>query len=267
MLLPPLFIFPLLSGLLLPAAFLLSYLIAVYLGHTHWGWPYISDTTTSPPESCIFSQLVNIGVLFVTATIYIRYKQVAEYCSSYQLPSRLSILNAFCLASGWGGAVGLSFFANFEETEVPTVHFVGFYLCFLLGLVWAWCTVLATYTLHPMAAPWWLVLLRLGLAITYSLTFLTMWITGGVAWSRYDGQFPVVWSPEVGGWTMHCFSTASEWLMALSLDLTILSLVPEFRNLTLDSPQIRLIVNRSSSVLDIREDDLDGYSSSGSLVA
>ena len=115
MLLPPLFIFPLLSGidvqklwlpwysllpgLLLPAAFLLSYLIAVYLGHTHWGWPYISDTTTrwawstiqdmksylqsphlififSPPESCIFSQLVNIAVLFVTATIYIRYKQV-----------------------------------------------------------------------------------------------------------------------------------------------------------------------------------------------
>ena len=31
---------------------------------------------SSPPESCIFSQLVNIGVLFVTATIYIRYKQV-----------------------------------------------------------------------------------------------------------------------------------------------------------------------------------------------
>ena len=29
--------------------------------------------------------------------------------------------------------------------------------------------VLATYTLHPLAAPWWLVLLRLGLAITYRL--------------------------------------------------------------------------------------------------
>ena len=32
----------------------------------------------SPPESCIFSQFVNIGVLFVTATIYIRYKQVVH---------------------------------------------------------------------------------------------------------------------------------------------------------------------------------------------
>ena len=33
-----------------------------------------------------------------------------------------------------------------------------FYNVFMLLLV------LATYTLHPMAAPWWLVLLRLGLA-------------------------------------------------------------------------------------------------------
>ena len=40
-----------------------------------------------------------------------------------------------------------------------------------------------------------------------------------------------------------------------SLDLTLLSLVPEFRNLTFESPQIRLIVNRSSSVLDIRSFD------------
>ena len=135
------------------------------------------------------------------------------------------------------------------------------------------------------------------------------------------------WSPKVGGWTMHCVSTASEWLMALrcktrsrglsliwkllfsqlswcylhisfifSLDLTLLSLVPEFRNLTFESPQIRLIVNRSNSVLDVRclvdilcwirlkisldamlaclcinihfrEEEVEGYSSSGSLLA
>ena len=123
--------------------------------------------------------------------------------------------NVLYLTPGWGGAVGLSFFANFGETEEPTVHFVGFYLCFLLGLVWAWCTVLATYTLHPMSAPWWLVLLRLGLAVMYSITMVTMLITGAVAWSQYRGQFPVEWSPEAGGWTMHCISTASEWLMAL----------------------------------------------------
>ena len=98
---------------------------------------------------------------------------------------------------------------------------MGFYLCFLLGLVWAWCTVLATYTLHPMASPWWLVLLRLALAITYSITMVTMLVTGAVAWSQYKGEFPVEWSPKAGGWTMHCISTASEWLMALRYGVKI----------------------------------------------
>ena len=79
--------------------------------------------------------------------------------------------------------------------------------------------VLATYTLHPMAAPWWLVLLRLGLAVTYSITMVTMLITGAVASSQYRGQIPVIWSPDAGGWTMHCISTASEWLMALRYKL------------------------------------------------
>ena len=44
---------------------------------------------------------------------------------------------------------------------------------------------------------------------------VTMLITGAVAWSQYKGQFPVEWSPNAGGWIMHCISTASEWLMAL----------------------------------------------------
>ena len=51
----------------------------------------------------------------------------------------------------------------------------------------------------------------------------------------------------------HVYAVKSHDLF--SLDLTLLSLVPEFRNLTFESPQIRLIVNRSSSVLDIRSFD------------
>ena len=47
------------------------------------------------------------------------------------------------------------------------------------------------------------------------ITMVTMLITGAVAWSQYKGQFPVEWSPNAGGWIMHCISTALEWLMAL----------------------------------------------------
>jgi len=268
MYLPPLYVYPLVSGLLLPLAFLLCYSIAVSLGHAELGFPYISDTATKPPESCIFSQLVNVGALILAFTFYIRYKQVGEYISSYQLPRRLSLLNGCCLAAGWGGALGLSLFANFQETEVSLVHWVGFYLCFILGLAWTWGSVLASYSLHPLATPLWLLLARLVLAVIYSITLVVMLVAGAVASEEFHGKDGTKWLPGDGGWLWHCASTGSEWLMAASLDMTILSLVPEFRRIGLDSPRIRLIIDRTQSVLDIREDDdLGGYSSSGSLLA
>lgn len=70
--LPPLYFYPLASALLLPATFFLSYTVSVSLGHTALDWPYISDTATRPPESCIFSQLVNVGSLLLAISFYIR---------------------------------------------------------------------------------------------------------------------------------------------------------------------------------------------------
>jgi len=268
MYLPPLYIYPLLSGFLLPLAFLLSYTIAVSLGHAELGWPYISDTATKPPESCIFSQLVNVGALLLAITFYVRYKQVAEYCSSYQVPRRLAALNGCCLVAGWGGALGLSLFANFQETEVSLIHWLGFYLCFFLGLAWTWGSVLASYSLYPLATAKWLLVTRLILACIYSVTLTVMLVAGAVAREQFHGKDNTKWMPGDGGWYWHCASTGSEWLMAFSLDLTILSLVPEFRRIGLDSPRIRIIIDRTNSVLDITEDDdLGGYSSSGSVFA
>ncbi len=41
--------------------------------------PYISDTGTYPPESCIFAQFLNMGALLIGIDVYIRYKQVSLY--------------------------------------------------------------------------------------------------------------------------------------------------------------------------------------------
>ena len=72
--LPPLYIYPLVSGLVLPVTFVLTFIISVTLGHTELDWPYISDTATRPPESCIFSQIVNFGALLLAISFYIRSK-------------------------------------------------------------------------------------------------------------------------------------------------------------------------------------------------
>ena len=84
------------------------------LDHTPLDWPYISDTSTRPPESCIFSQLVNLGALLLAVTFYVRFSEVREYCSSYQLQRTFSVLNSLSLLAGWSGALGLSVIANFQ---------------------------------------------------------------------------------------------------------------------------------------------------------
>lgn len=49
-----------------------SYIIAVMLGHVEAGFPYISDTATYAPESCIFSQFIN---MFAMLSEYIKKKK------------------------------------------------------------------------------------------------------------------------------------------------------------------------------------------------
>eukprot|EP00092_Neocalanus_flemingeri_P049351 GFUD01056683.1.p1 GENE.GFUD01056683.1~~GFUD01056683.1.p1 ORF type:complete len:283 (+),score=83.60 GFUD01056683.1:53-901(+) len=279
MYLPPLYTYPLVSSLLLPATFLLTYTISVYLGHTELDWPYISDTATRPPESCIFSQLVNIGALFVAITFYIRYKQVSEYCNSYQLPRQLRNLNYASLWVGWGGALGLSILANFQvgvekvkylqisnqtsqETEVWWVHNVGLYLCFGLGMIWIWSCVITSFGLHPLTTTRFMLVVRTFLAVVNTSAFLLMLIAAQVARYYYHGADPTKWDPDDGGWSWHVVSTVSEWVMALALDLTLLSLVLEFKKIGLDEPRIIVHVDTVNSFLEISDNDFPGSSDS-----
>jgi len=262
MYLPPLYTYPLVSSMLLPATFILSYTLSVSLGHTELDWPYISDTATRPPESCIFGQLVNLGALFVAITIYIRYKQVSEYCSSYQLSRRLRNINYASLWIGWGGALGLSILANFQETEVWLVHNIGLYLCFGLGMVWIWSTVVTSFGLYPPTTTKAMLVVRTFLAVVNTTAFFLMLGAAQVATYYYHGDDPTKWDPDDGGWSWHVLSTVSEWVMALALDLTFLSLVMEFKKIGLDEPRIIVHVDTVNNFLDIGNPDYSDSSSS-----
>jgi hypothetical protein len=74
---------PLTTVVLFPATIFLTYTIAVSLGHAEAGWPYISDTGTKPPESCIFGQLFTIGVALLCLTFYIRFQQINDFCNHF----------------------------------------------------------------------------------------------------------------------------------------------------------------------------------------
>jgi DNA damage-regulated autophagy modulator protein 2 len=60
--------------LLLPIAFISTYLVAVFFSHVEPGFPYISDTGTLPPESCIFGQFLAIGSFISNLFVLFRFK-------------------------------------------------------------------------------------------------------------------------------------------------------------------------------------------------
>ena len=68
-----------------------------------------------------------------------------------------------------------------------------------------------------------------------------------------------------GGWSLHVVSTASEWIMAMAFDIFLLSLVPEFRKLVLESPRICIRIDPSASLLEINS-SFEDYASPRSLI-
>ncbi|KAI6243743.1 DNA damage-regulated autophagy modulator protein 2 [Aphelenchoides fujianensis] len=98
-------VIPLLTFIFSLSAFVVSYSISVSLKHVSAFWPYVSDTGAFPPESCVFGQLLN--------------------------PSRS--LPCGILWIGYASALGVSIVANFQESNVIVVHYLGALLAFGSG--------------------------------------------------------------------------------------------------------------------------------------
>ena len=57
------------------------------------------------------------------------------------------------------------------------------------------------------------------------------------------GDDPRKWYPKDGGWEMHVVSTVSEWIVATSFCVYILSYVQEFRTVSIEEPQVMHLFN------------------------
>ena len=54
----------------------------------------------------------------------------------------------------------------------------------------------------------------------------------------YLGDDRTKWYPSNGGWVFHVVSSASEWVCAAAFDIFMLTLVDEFKGITMDPPQV-----------------------------
>ncbi|MFH4981609.1 hypothetical protein AB6A40_008318 [Gnathostoma spinigerum] len=108
-------IIPLTTFVLSILAFLVSYTIAVLNNHVQAVWPYISDSGTLPPESCIFAQLLNISALFLAITSYLRHRQIVEfYWHHFKQEGYWRPISLTMLWLGYISSFGVSMVANFQ---------------------------------------------------------------------------------------------------------------------------------------------------------
>lgn len=219
-------------------------MIAIWLGHVEVLFPYISDTGTKVPESCIFSQLFNIVAFLIVLTVLVRYKQVEQQCRDYLAPdaNKVFTLNKISLYIGILSACGLSIVANFQELQLFIMHMIGAYSAFGFGLIYCIMQTRISYHMYPIVkSGLTLARCRLALTIILGVTFITSTVLGPIAIHYFKGKDITIWQPSDGGYLYHVISSVCEWISAISIDLFLLSFAHEFKYMSISSPKFYMI--------------------------
>lgn len=231
-------------------------MISVLLGHVEVAWPYISDTGVHVPESCIFSQLLNLASFLVALTIAVRYKQVEQQCRDNLIPSanKVFALNKWSFFAGLISACGLSIVANFQELQIFTVHMIGAFSAFGFGLLYCAIQTRLSYYMFPIVqSGLFLARCRLFLTIVLAITYITSSVFGPISYKYFHGTDTTNWRPEDGGYIYHVISSVCEWISAMSIDFYILSFAHEFKFMSISSPKFYMVSTVSTRQQDESE--------------
>ncbi|GAB1598654.1 DNA damage-regulated autophagy modulator protein 1-like [Argonauta hians] len=234
-----LWLLPIIVFIAAPVFFLITYAIAVAFKHVDPAFPYISDTGTYPPESCVFGQLLNILALLIGMTLYVRFRQVDEM---YQSSGRrlLLVFNKFAFGIGLLAASGVSIVANFQESNVLVGHVVGAVLAFALGtLGYGWMQTIISYRTRLPGSTHTLCHFRLSLCIFGSVLFLVGITASHLSFKKKKFITSAKhWKPTDDGFEEHLVATISEWLLAILNVAYLLTFLPEFKLFSMDPPQL-----------------------------
>lgn len=149
-------------------------------------------------------------------------------------------INTIAMWLGMGSALGCSIVANFQETNVRYMHYIGALTCFGFGTAFFWIQAIITHNIHPYVGSLKLANIRLGLAVLCTIFFLLVAVTGVISHILFNGTDPRKWYPSDGGWEFHVASTFSEWIVATIFCFYILSFTDEFKLITFNHPPIAI---------------------------
>nr|XP_045377806.1 modulator of macroautophagy TMEM150B isoform X2 [Camelus bactrianus] len=134
------------------------------------GFPYISRCGNYPPESCVFSQVLNVGAAMAAWICILRYHQLRDW-GVRKCP------NQMILWTGLLCALGTSIVGNFQEKNQRPVHLTGSFFAFFVGVLYFWLQVLLCWRMKSLPQPGapWLGPLRLVLC-SLCMVVLHVWL-------------------------------------------------------------------------------------------
>ncbi|KAL4658169.1 transmembrane protein 150B-like [Arapaima gigas] len=116
-------------------------------------FPYISTCGTYNPQSCLFSQIINLCAVLVLWIVILRFQQIRDF-------EHKSKVNVASVVLGCISALGISFVGNFQQSVVMGAHLFGAFLAFYVGVVYFWLQLWLTYKVEPSADRCWVGPLR-----------------------------------------------------------------------------------------------------------
>lgn len=199
-----------------------------------------------------------MGCVLLGIVVYIRYRQIKQLIYHHPVLEASARTNLIAMWLGIGSCLGCSIVANFQETNVRYMHYVGALNCFGLGTAYFWIQAFLTYNIHPYVGSIRLAHIRLSLAVFCTIFFTVVAITGIISHILFDGHDPRKWYPSDGGWKYHVASSISEWIVATLFCFYILSFTDEFKLISFDHPTILIAgYERFESQINIENEAIE----------
>jgi len=220
--------------------FVSTFIISVQNGHVFPALPYISDTGTLPPESCIFAQFLNLIAFALAACVYIRHLQIEQFSENGLKFSGALVFrwNRTATICGFLSALGMDIVANFQVSNVWQIHYLGASLCFFGGTFYF---VLQTIFSYYMCETRKFVFYQRVFLCTSSVFWTILAIGPGIVAKMYfKGSDTRHWKVTDGGFYYHMLSAVGEWMLAISLGFLTLTFLPEFRRLSAYAPVLKI---------------------------
>ncbi|KAK9717482.1 Frag1/DRAM/Sfk1 family [Popillia japonica] len=254
------YILPIVVFIWFPITFLVTYLIALQAKDIVAFMPYVSDTGTYSPESCVFGQMLNTGSILIGVVIYIRYRQLQEQSNYFHFVSSVKTLNRHCLWLGISATFGVSLVGNFQETNIFTVHMLGAAMAFGLGTVYQILQTLISIRIYPKVGSKNVNYYRIAISGCCFISCIITLIFAGISLLAFDGEDITKWTSNYAGYKEHVVSAIAEWITITLTMGFICTFTHEFRNLIIYEPEIEHTYEESIHQSDINNtSSIDRY--------